>query len=502
MARDPQTVEFIAEAVGLKTWPSFVERACCDKKEVFLNGGWRGGKSSSAAFLVFIDIILKWLNTPGNHLIWLVGPDYAQARQEYFYLLDWLDRLKITAVGDVSKAMQGPLHASFSRGNGVIEIATKQAGDPTSLGSVAPVIILACEAGQISSEAKGWIQGRTAEKNATIIWSGTFENEEGKPQYEWFEEDSQYVMDHPSPRAQAFCLPTWENEYLFSSCLEGFNSILHDQTLADWCPDTNHGPEHGGLNHPKLRELAFQWRHDPIGWRKKYGGEPVGMQNPVYGWAQNDKWDDIANNHYLVPMPRELKEANRWILSASGADFGSGGENHPSAITVCSIAGYGKWAGQTWVRTSLIDTSGAKGWLRSMQEALAARYNIKKRMQGGDPVAAKHTTDWTGITSISQFKQTRMATVGVVRTVQLDDNLFFDADDPGVVLLFREMQRVRYKAGTDGKLEYVRVNDDMTASFEDAMVMLHGQPILKVSNRQPLPVRRYQRQLVTPRSAS
>src|SRR5678815_457124 len=260
MARPAVTVELIAKAVGLKTWPSFVERACCDKKEVFLNGGWRGGKSSSAAFLVFIDIILKWLNTPGNHLIWLVGPDYAQARQEYFYLLDWLDRLKITAVGDVSKAMQGPLHASFSRGNGVIEIATKQAGDPTSLGSVAPVSSLACEAGQFSEEAMLWLYGRTAEKNATLIWSGTFENEEGKAQYAWFEEASERAWTNPSPRCGAFRLPTWGNLSLYESCL---SMISDDASLALWCPDNLHGSTHSGLNHPMIRKLADQWKDKP-----------------------------------------------------------------------------------------------------------------------------------------------------------------------------------------------------------------------------------------------
>ncbi len=41
----------------------------------------------------------------------------------------------------------------------------------------------------------------------------------------------------------------------------------------------------------------------------------------------------------------------------------------------------------------------------------------------------------------------------------------------------------------------------MTASFEDAMVMLHGQPLLTMSNRQQMPPR-YQRQPIVSRSAS
>ena len=219
--RDVAFVRDTAETIGLKVWPSFLERACCDKKEVFLNGGWRGGKSSSAAFLVLLEIVSKWLQTPGEHLIWLVGPDYSQARPEYRYLVSWCgDWLKMNV--EASAAMQGPLTAMITVPGlpGRVEISTKQAGDPTSLGSVAPVVILACEAGQFSEEAMLWLLGRTAEKNATLIWSGTFENEEGKAQFAWFEEASERAWTSPTSRQSAFRLPTWENLSLYSSCAD------------------------------------------------------------------------------------------------------------------------------------------------------------------------------------------------------------------------------------------------------------------------------------------
>ena len=96
----------------------------------------------------------------------------------------------------------------------------------------------------------------------------------------------------------------------------------------------------------------------------------------------------------------------------------------------------------------------------------------------------------------------REARVGIVNGVQQDDKLFFDSNDPGVVLLFREMQRVHRRRNANGQVAYVRENDDMTASFEDMMAMLHGQPYANIRNKTTLRRRYTPRELVSPRSAS
>lgn len=485
MARDPRAVELIAKRIGLKTWPSFIERACCEKKEPIFNGGWRASKSTSAAFLCLVILILHFLPRAGKVLVWIVGPDYEQARPEYFLLVTWL-----TALGfqmDASTAMQGSLHATATFGTFSIELVTKSAKDPTSLGSFAPDVILSCEAGQIPGEADAWLEGRTAQKNAWLIRSGTFENDEEHPQYEHFKELSQEALDNPTSRRQAFAIPTWENAFLFGDCRYGDNGIENDPALREWCPDENHGPDHAGINHPMLRQLHYKWRNDEDGWRQKYGGEPIGARNLVYPWTKRDRTDDFSTNHYLVPMPKALKESNKWLISTGGIDFGSGGDNHPSAITICSIAGPGPWEGQTWVRFCLLDTSGAKGWIKANKEALQKAYRIPNRLWGGDPVATQFTGDFTGIDRMSSSLYSRMARVGWVRTVQLDDKLFFDADNEGVRLLFKEMQGVRFRIGTDTRLEYIRKNDDMTASFEDAMGKLHGEGRLNIPKRWKMP---------------
>lgn len=484
--RNPLDVIDIAETVGLKTWDAFVARACCDKKEVFLNGGWRGGKSSSGAFLVFIDIITKWLVTPGSHLVWLVGPDYAQARQEYFYLQEWSTRLGLAV--ESSTAMQGPLTMTIGAAGmpGKVEVATKQAGDPTSLGSVAPVVILACEAGQFSEEAMLWLYGRTAEKNATLIWSGTFENETGAAQYAWFEEASERAWISPTPRQQAFRLPTWENMSLYESCS---TMTTDDPSLTSWCPPhTEHGKLHSGLNHPMIRKLADQWKDRPRDWRKRFGGEAVGVGGQVYEWSNHDSWEHFEANSYLVSMSKAQERHGApfvWLRTAGGMDFGT---VHPSAITLGSV----NTLGDTWVRRSLKDTSGAMDWIWATKQRLTREYNVS--LWGADPMV-KYNPTFLEAEAMSGSLYAREARVGIVNGVQQAGHLFFDSDDAGVVLLFREMQRVHRRKNALGQAVYQRVEDDMTASFEDMMAMHHGQPRAdlpaKMGLRRPVPRRQY-----------
>lgn len=480
MARDPLAVEKIAQACGLKTWPEFIERACCDKKEIFLNGGWRGGKSASGAFLLFQSIILGMFHTPGQHLVWLVASDYKYTLPEFNYILDWAVRLGIP-MQDKSTPMIGSRHLVLAPGSaGSIEIETKSAADPTSLGGRAPDFLLACEAGLLSEEARFWLLGRTAEKNATIIWSGTFENEDGKEQYAWFEEESEKAWSNPHPRQSAFRLPTWANLSLYDSCSR---MITDDTSLALWCPpDSAHGPAHSGLSHPMIRKLQDQWKDRPKDWRKRFGGEPVGVHNPVYEWASE------TPDHFLRPMPTDLKP----IRSAGGMDFGT---VHPSAITLGSVMSNG----ETWVWRSVKDNSGSLDWIWATKAAMTRQYGI--RLWGADPMV-KYNPTFLDAQAMSGSLYAREARVGIVNGVQQDGKLFFDSNDPGVVLLFREMQRVHRKRNANGQVAYVRDEDDMTASFEDMMAMLHGQPVLPRGNKTSIPRRSTPRQLVTPRSAS
>ena len=211
---DQRVVTLIALKLGLKVWPSFIAACCCTAKVILILGGWRGGKSARVAFIIFIRIYLKWLRVPlpldaqglpvGSHLVWLVGPDYEDARPEYFYLVQWSKQLGLQV--EASLALQGPLRMTIAWAGkpGIVEVVTKSAKDPTSLGSVPPVEIAMCEAGLITEEGDLWIDGRTAEKNAGVVKGGTFENDEGKMQMAWFEEQAKEAGDPPKSAGRGY----------------------------------------------------------------------------------------------------------------------------------------------------------------------------------------------------------------------------------------------------------------------------------------------------------
>jgi hypothetical protein len=476
--RHPEDVTAIATACGLTVWPSFIERACDTVAEKYYNGGWRGSKSLSGAFDIFIDIYMLWLRRAGTHLVWLVGADYDQAREEFHFIQEWALRLGLTV--HASAAIQGSLGMTIMRKDkpGIITVQTKSAKDPTTLGSVAPVLVLACEAGQFNDEAVRFIRSRTLTYNARIIWNGTFHNEKGYAQYAWYEEESANYYDKPTGRRHVYRLPSWENMALFADC-RGMTD--DDPSLRYYCPDDNHGPAHSGMNHPKLREQFEGFSHEPEMWRKLYGGEPTGVQNPVYEWARSDNWEKPETNHYLRPMPTGMRK----IHSAGGMDFGT---VHPSAVTLGSVMDNG----ETWVWHSVKDTSGDLDWIWQTKKEFSRLYNIHE--WGADPMV-KYNPTFLETEAMSGSLYAREARVGLVKGVVKKDKLFFDSDDPGVVLLFREMQRVHRRRNSNGQVAYVREEDDMTASFEDMMAMLHGQPFAQLPThmtlRRPKPQRRY-----------
>ncbi len=508
--RDVAYVQDLAETIGLKVWPSFLERACCDKKEVFLNGGWRGGKSSSAAFIVFLNIISRWLQTAlpldaqgrpiGSHLIWLVGPEFEQCREEYFYISNWCQRMGIAV--DASTATQGPLRMeiSFPGMPGRVSVATKSANDPTSLGSVAPVEILACECGQFSEESRDWLWGRALEKNAPIYWSGTFHNDQNKPQHQWYERDSNDAIENPDPRRQAFCLPSWENEYLFGNCLEGEASILRDPTLEVWCPDKNHGEAHKGMLHPMIRLEHNRYRDRPKEWDKRFGGIPTGMQNPVYEWAAQDRLEDITGNRYLISLSAVERQLGKmlWLSTAGGIDPGL---VHPAGLVIASTNQHR----DIWFRDAQRLQSSNTSSMYELKDHWQKKYGRAGYLQwGGDPVGLKYTRPSDNIIAMtgSVFAREERASIVNSYAVGIDNvqHLYFDADVPGVRQLFAEAQTIHRKRKPSGEWGYNRVGDDLMAAGENAVTVLHSR-VFNLSPRQQMPPR-YKRQPITVRSAS
>lgn len=66
-------------------------------------------------------------------------------------------------------------------------IETRSAEHTERLASVAPDFILVTEAGQCSPSIRESLLGRALEKDATIVYSGTIEDQDNHSRYSWYE---------------------------------------------------------------------------------------------------------------------------------------------------------------------------------------------------------------------------------------------------------------------------------------------------------------------------
>lgn len=278
----------------------------CDSREVLITGGWRAGKSLRGAFKTFCRLL-----DPKTRLVWLVGPDYKQCTEEFRYLFEWCVTFQLIPEPIKQNAGMPQNGSRWFRTITGARIETKSAKHPETLASVAPNFILMCEPGQMSSETYDMVQGRTLEKRADLWMVGTLENEEGilRPRWQWYEDlANQWKYNGVDARERSFCLPTWSNTTVFPL----------------------------GLADPDLQ--ARRAKTSDYTWSRRYGGEPVGVDNPVFPILHND--GTFESEIFRVPPP-ELQ----FHGGAIGVDYGKSWE-HPSAVVAVSEDSQGDF----WVR--------------------------------------------------------------------------------------------------------------------------------------------------------
>lgn len=173
-----------------------------DGRLAIVAGGERAGKSFTAALYLTA-------RAPFGDLFWLVGPDYEQARAEFQYTIDFLDRLgAIEGKRAVSMPRVGKASVKLKTGQ---LIETKSAEEVQKLASKAPDGIIMCEAAQHSYESYLKCLGRVAEKRGWLLMVGTFEGSLG-----WYPELFSEFMDPTNELgARAFSLPSWENTFVY-----------------------------------------------------------------------------------------------------------------------------------------------------------------------------------------------------------------------------------------------------------------------------------------------
>lgn len=161
-------------------------------------GGERAGKS------LLTSVLLAGSTDPlQKHTMWLVGPDYWQARPEFSYLLDMYEAaglVKSTTMPDNnSQQWTMTLDSGF-------QVMTRSSYEKRKLASYKIHAAAMCEGGQQEQEVLTRLLGRLSETGGPLVISGTIEDGES-----WYE-DLYIRWQGSNPLgARSWSLPTWSN---------------------------------------------------------------------------------------------------------------------------------------------------------------------------------------------------------------------------------------------------------------------------------------------------
>lgn len=167
----------------------------CTNRLVLVTGGVRAGKSKFLAME-----LLRYVFKPDG-LIWLVGPDYWQARQEFDYMYAPLKTL-----GFIEKESIPEKGArSFTTLWGC-RVETKSAQDLATIASAAPHALAGVEMGQQTYASYEKLQERALQHRARIWMTGTIEDAQS-----WYA-DLWEKWQGPNPEGgRSYSLPSWSN---------------------------------------------------------------------------------------------------------------------------------------------------------------------------------------------------------------------------------------------------------------------------------------------------
>lgn len=172
-----------------------------DLDALLLTGGIRSGKSDYTAKEAF-----SWHPWAANDLIWLLGPDYEQTRQEMRYIFRLLDAVGL--VGDASMPnAPGPWVIKSKLG---CEFATKSVTNPEAIAGRAPGLVAMVEAGQQPFEAYQRAIERLAETGGKLLMTGTLESSQP-----WYAEYYAKWQSRNEEKGRSMNMPTSSNVFVF-----------------------------------------------------------------------------------------------------------------------------------------------------------------------------------------------------------------------------------------------------------------------------------------------
>lgn len=401
-----------------------------DSRRVLITGGYRAGKTTRGAFKAFKEAL-----NPKTQLIWLIGPDYVQAQEEFRMILEWALEMNLVARNrDGSPRFSMPAEGArivYLRTG--CKIQTKSAKHPETLASVAPDGIILCEPGQMTGEVFDIALGRLAQKRGWLFMCGTLEDDTAKPRWAWYEAKAvEWSKNPPGSLERSFTVPSWTNRFLYPKGLEEPELINIKSTVSEYK------------------------------WNRMYAGIPQGVEHPVFPFL----WEPSAMDEFMIPC-----DALYWEDGAIGVDYGRTFE-HPSAIVVVSEDNYGRY----WIREAWEGIRADYTEILSVVEALKDRYGIYQGcVDPNQNILAEMCNFQLALGGGAGGKPSEMR-FSLVNGVLENRSLFFDAEGNNVDKVWKSMRMCSRTPNQRGELLYNRpLGDDLAQACAYAFETLRGK---------------------------
>ena len=176
---------------------------------LLLCGGERAGKSMTSVAMALIEMGPREGDADGksSRMYWIVGPDYAQARAEFEYILRAMREggfLKSESTPE-TKTLPWVLETIWG-----VRVETRTSSDISKLASFSIHGALMVEAAQQSYDTWLKLRGRVSETRGWVILSGTLE--QGLP---WYANMLRQWRGKNQDGGRSFSLPTWSNTAIY-----------------------------------------------------------------------------------------------------------------------------------------------------------------------------------------------------------------------------------------------------------------------------------------------
>lgn len=398
--------------------------------------GWVTHNSTEAAAEVWVEVFIP--DRP--RLVWIIVPSYQAPHKEIDYLHAWA---KATGVLSGEHFPEGG-SCKVEMFGGQVRIETKTAQDIEGIAGEPCDMVLVAEAGQMRETVVDAARGRVIVKRGRIVFSGTVEDAENKPQFAWYSDTAeQWLAEGANAERMAVSLPTWANRRAFP----------------------------GGEQDPEIQRLRWLYRETPFTFDRRFAGIPGGHEFLVYPllWSEGEGYDPnrpTTSRWHFDTTDRALPWA--WYLGAGGHDYGDS-IGHPSTLAVGTVLPHHTPAGLLVIRDAWEQLTGDPTIIENRRRLMGQRYNILPSRWAFDPMQTEAAKQMD-VEAAKKGAGARERRVGYVEGRMNNDTLRFDLANPMVHRTFEQMKRVHkiksYVKGQGMKWEYHRSGDDLAAAVE------------------------------------